>query len=124
MILSQAIERLCPQAQWSLTGNDYATLEWRGPGNPPTLAELEAAWTALQSVKVWPSAQDFLRAFTVPELAAIWNSDDTLISALAMLIMAWPGAVHADHPEVVAGLNRLAELGILTFERRSQLTTV
>ena len=37
-----------PGAQWSLRGNDYDTLEWNGPGEKPTLVELEAAWPDAQ----------------------------------------------------------------------------
>ncbi len=31
-------------AQWSLNANDYTTLDWQGPGDKPTQAELDAAW--------------------------------------------------------------------------------
>jgi len=31
-------------AQWSLSGNDYATLEWYDDTPKPTQAELDAAW--------------------------------------------------------------------------------
>jgi hypothetical protein len=33
-----------PGAQWSLNANDYDTLDWQGPGNKPTQAELDDAW--------------------------------------------------------------------------------
>ena len=33
-----------PGAQWTLDNNDYATLVWLSAGEPPTQAELEAAW--------------------------------------------------------------------------------
>ena len=33
-----------PGAQWSLTGNDYDTLEWYDDTPKPTQAELDAAW--------------------------------------------------------------------------------
>lgn len=33
-----------PEAAWSLENNDYGTLVWEGPGDKPTLAELELHW--------------------------------------------------------------------------------
>ena len=30
--------------EWSIAGNDYATLEWYSAGTAPTQAELDAAW--------------------------------------------------------------------------------
>ena len=33
-----------PGAQWSLSGNDYATLEWYDDTPKPSQAELDAAW--------------------------------------------------------------------------------
>ena len=33
-----------PGAQWSLTGNDYDTLDWLDDTPKPTQAELDAAW--------------------------------------------------------------------------------
>jgi len=35
---------LYPGAQWSLSGNDYLTLEWFEDTPKPTQAELDAAW--------------------------------------------------------------------------------
>jgi len=33
-----------PGAQWSLSGNDYETLEWYDDTPKPTQAEMDAAW--------------------------------------------------------------------------------
>lgn len=41
-----------PSAQWSITGNDLATLVWHGPGERPSLAEIEAAWPDAQRAAV------------------------------------------------------------------------
>jgi len=40
-----------PSAQWSLSGNDYATLEWHDDTPKPTQAELDAAWPAVQQAQ-------------------------------------------------------------------------
>jgi len=37
-----------PGAQWSLSGNDYDTLEWYDDTPKPTQAELDAAWPTVQ----------------------------------------------------------------------------
>jgi hypothetical protein len=33
-----------PGKEWSLNNNDYDTLNWLSAGEPPTQAELDAAW--------------------------------------------------------------------------------
>ena len=40
-----------PGAQWSLSGNDYATLQWYDDTPKPTQAELDAAWPAVQQAR-------------------------------------------------------------------------
>ena len=37
-----------PGAQWSLTGNDYATLIWHDDTPKPSQADLDAAWPTVQ----------------------------------------------------------------------------
>jgi len=38
------ITALYPDAEWSLVGDTYDGLNWIGPGDKPTQAELDAAW--------------------------------------------------------------------------------
>jgi len=38
-------------AQWSLTDNDYDTLDWLSDDPKPTQAELDAAWPAVQQAR-------------------------------------------------------------------------
>ena len=40
-----------PSAQWSLTGNDYATLRWYDDTPKPTQQELDDAWPAVQQAR-------------------------------------------------------------------------
>ena len=42
LVLSLNLAR--PDAQWSLRGDTLDGLTWVGPGEPPTLEELQAAW--------------------------------------------------------------------------------
>ena len=44
MIISAEINIARPESEWSLTGNDFDTLIWHAPGEPPTLQELQTAW--------------------------------------------------------------------------------
>ena len=37
-----------PDAAWELENNDYDRLVWIGPGNKPTLAELELHWPQVE----------------------------------------------------------------------------
>lgn len=38
-------------AEWSLSGNDYDTLEWYDDTPKPSQAELDAAWPAVQQAQ-------------------------------------------------------------------------
>lgn len=52
MNVAATIAHLRPDAQWSLKGNDLATLIWHGPGEPPTIEELQAAWPDAQRAEM------------------------------------------------------------------------
>jgi hypothetical protein len=52
MDISRVLTYLRPDAQWSLNSNDYTSLVWHGPGDPPTLEELQAAWPDAQRASV------------------------------------------------------------------------
>lgn len=65
MDLSLAISYGYPAAQWSLSGNDYNTLVWHGPGKKPTLADLQAAWASMppKPAELPPAAAYQIRAW-------------------------------------------------------------
>ena len=44
MDITKAISLARPNSQWSLNGDTLDGLTWFGPGEPPTLEELQAAW--------------------------------------------------------------------------------
>ena len=61
-----------PGAQWSLTGNDYATLVWYDDTPKPTQAELDAAWPAVQQARADAvAAKEAARASGVAKLEAL-----------------------------------------------------
>ena len=61
-----------PGAQWSLTGNDYATLVWYDDTPKPTQAELDAAWPAVQQQQAAVvAAKEAARASGVAKLEAL-----------------------------------------------------
>jgi hypothetical protein len=43
-----ALSALYPDASWSLNANDFSTLDWQGPGQAPTVSELNAAWPQVE----------------------------------------------------------------------------
>ena len=48
--LAKAIWKLCPNAEFSFTGEDYSTIKWDVvDGTPPTQAEID---TAIKQIKV------------------------------------------------------------------------
>lgn len=89
------------------------------PLSSAEILELEASQAPAS--KTWPSVQDFLAEFTMPEKAAIELSTDATIAALRFELSAWQSSVHADDPRVTAGVSRLVELGILTTARQQQI---
>ena len=71
--------------------------------------------------KTWPNVQIFMGEFTMPEKGAIAISTDPTIAALRLELTTWLSMVHADDASVVAGLERLVELEIITAQRKSEL---
>ena len=51
-----------PGAQWSLSGNDYATLEWYDDTPKPSQADLDAAWPTVQYNDQVAAVEDARRA--------------------------------------------------------------
>lgn len=74
--------------------------------------------------KVWPNVQEFMGDFTMPEKGAIALSMDPTIAALRLELTTWLSEVHADDPRVVAGINRVVELGIITPERKNTILSL
>ena len=59
-------------AQWSLTDNDYDTLDWLSDSPKPTQAELDAAWPAVQQQQADAiAAKEAARASGVAKLEAL-----------------------------------------------------
>jgi len=123
MNLTLAIAHARPAAQWSLTGDDYATLQWIGPGEPPTMEELEAAWAQLEARKIWHTVADFWAEFSDTEKLAIADSAISGIRLLHEELRMWRGEVWSDDPKVQAGLSGLVAVGILTESRKTQILT-
>lgn len=121
MNIDEAISLARPNAAWSLTNNDYSTLEWIGPGDKPSLEELQTAWDQLQQIKTWPNVQSFMVAFTMQEKAAIALSTDPTIAALRLELTTWLSSVPANSPAVLTGLDKLVELQILTPQRKTEI---
>ena len=51
-----------PGAVWNLNGNDYDALNWEGPGDKPTQAELDAAWPAVEHANQVAAVENARRA--------------------------------------------------------------
>ena len=49
-------------AEWTLNGDTYDGLDWIGPGDKPSQAELDAAWPAVQHAKQVAAVQNARRA--------------------------------------------------------------
>lgn len=103
MDLSLAIAYANPSAEWSLSGNDYDTLVWHGPGEKPTLAELQSAWESRPSDPVIVSFRAL--AFALLQ-AGLYDQVKTAALATPEGEIWWNTAqsttVQRDHPFVIA----------------------
>jgi hypothetical protein len=73
--------------------------------------------------KTWPNVQAFMAEFTMQEKAQIALSMDPTIAALRLELTTWLSEVHSDDPRVVMGLDKLVELGIISEQRKTEITT-
>jgi hypothetical protein len=76
-----------------------------------------------QPAKKWENVQDFMAEFTMPEKAQIAISQDPTVAALRLELTTWLSEVHVDDPRVVIGLNKLVELGIISEQRKTEITS-
>jgi hypothetical protein len=123
MDLPNAISYARPNAQWTLNGNTLDDLTWIGPGEPPTIEELEAAWVQLEARKIWHTVADFWVEFSDAEKLAIAGSTISGIRLLHEELRMWRGEVWSDDPKVQAGLSGLVAVGILTESRKTEILT-
>ena len=121
MNLVAAINLARPDAQWSMMGDTLDGLTWIGPGDPPTLEELQAAWDQLQSRKIWSTVADFWGEFSNAEKLAIADSKIPDIRLLHEELRMWRGEVWSDDPKVQQGLTGLVAVSILTESRKTQI---
>ena len=82
------------------------------------------ARTAEELVKIWSNAQAFMAEFTMPEKGGIALSTDPTIAALRLELSTWFSEVHSTDPRVVAGLDKLVELEIITETRRTEIISL
>lgn len=76
---------------------------------------------AAESVKRWPSKAEFWAEFTDTEKAAILTSDDIDVKMLDKELTMWSGVIIATDSRVVAGLDKLTQLNIITESRRTEI---
>ena len=79
------LETNYPDAQWSLSGNDYATLIWHDDTPKPTQAELDAAWPAVQQARQDAvAAKEAARQSAIDKLAALGLTVDEISAAFGL----------------------------------------
>ena len=86
-----------PSAQWSLSGNDYATLDWYDDTPKPSQAELDAAWPTVDYNNQVAAVEDARRAdyeATSDPLFFEWQRGDGTEQAWLDAV----AAVKAAHP--------------------------
>lgn len=79
---SLCLIRLYPDAEWTLTANDYSTLVWLSDSPPPSQDDLDAAWAQVSVDLEW----DAVRAERDSLLA---GSDWTQVADAPVNKQAW-----------------------------------
>ena len=76
---------LYPGAQWSLAGNDYATLIWHEDTPKPSQQELDAAWPVVQQAQADAvAAKETARQSAISKLAALGLTVDEINAAFGL----------------------------------------
>ena len=74
-----------PGAQWSLSGNDYDTLDWYDDTPKPSQAELDAAWPTVQQAEADAvAAKQAARQSAISKLAALGLTVDEINAAFGL----------------------------------------
>lgn len=73
------------------------------------------------TVKAWPNVQAFMAEFTMEQKAAISLSTNPTVAALRLELTTWFDSVRADDARVIAGMQALASLGIITETQRAAI---
>jgi len=105
-----------------LTGDGWTAAE--GVTAMPYDVAISAGYVrkpAVATEKIWPNSQAFMAEFSLAEMAAISLSTNPIIAALRMMLSTWRSEVHANHDDVITGLNALVSEGILTAERKDEI---
>lgn len=102
MDIPQVIQHICPGSEWSC-GDTYESLTWNGPGEKPTLAELQAAWDSRPVAPVVVSFRSL--AFALLQAGLYEQVKAAALSTIEGEIW-WSTAqsttVQRDHPFVIA----------------------
>lgn len=93
---------------------------------PGTMLESDAidqglTWAPMSTAQIWRNVQSFMEAFTPAEKAAIELSTDPTIAFLRLELTTWLTEVHPTDPRVIAGLDKLVELCVISAERRTEI---
>jgi hypothetical protein len=78
--LAEAIWKLCPNSEFSFDEQDYSTVKWdKIEGNPPTLAEIDAAIEQVKADEITAKAKAVAdKATAEAKLAALGLTADDL----------------------------------------------
>lgn len=110
---------LCPPPALWTCGETYASIRRLDGGAVPSDSDLQAAFASYVPPKSWQTA-DFLARFTDAEMAAVVASEDVHVRVMRFKFDAHP-TVESDNAELIAGLNYLVSIGILTADRPAAL---
>jgi len=79
------IVALYPDAEWTISANDYDTLNWLSDTPKPSQQELDAAWPAVQQAQADAvTAKEAARQSAISKLAALGLTVDEISAAFGL----------------------------------------
>ena len=116
--LARAIARIDPHAEYRLNHSQadgkQKIIEWRGPGDEPTVAELAAAWTQVEAAQdITDAAQAALEAKIAAARAEV-NAADFAVFITAVEATADLAKLKVQVAALAELTGRLAEAGGMT----------
>ena len=124
------LSRGWPEATFSGSPDNYASLRRNDGGVMPTLEEIEAQRDSVEAeiaaevgTKVWENVAEFYSEFTDAEQYGVQSSQSPPVVVARGKLSMWRGSVATDSPLVVDGLALLVTEGLLTEARRTAILT-
>ena len=96
--IAKCLEKIRPEQQWSLNGNDYNELVWMDNTNKPELDEIESAWKLVCINELKQSKQSIIQsALTFTDYKAIKYAEGEMTEEEYYLVKKYRAALRESY---------------------------